>query len=113
MIQALLDDVYSQFVGAVAEGRGLERSEVLAFAEGRIYSGQQALALKMVDEMGGFEDAVEAAGKLANITGRPKLVYPRKRFSFKDFLENRLGLPGAGPLLPALSGIRTPLYLMQ
>lgn len=113
MLQALLDDVYSQFVGAVAEGRGLERSEVLAFAEGRIYSGQQALALKMVDEMGGFEDAVEAAGKLANITGRPKLVYPRKRFSFKDLLENRLGLPGAGPLLPALSGIRTPLYLMQ
>ena len=113
MLQALLDDVYSQFVDAVAEGRGLERKEVLAFAEGRIYSGQQALALKMVDEMGGFEDAVEAAGKLANISGRPKLIYPRKRFSFKDLLENRLGLPGAGPLLPALSGIRTPLYLMQ
>ena len=113
MLQALLDDVYSQFVDAVAEGRGLERKEVLAFAEGRIYSGQQALALKMVDEMGGFEDAVEAAGKLANISGRPKLVYPRKKFSFKDLLENRLGLPGVGPLLPALSGIRTPLYLMQ
>ena len=113
MLQALLDDVYSQFVDAVAEGRGLERKEVLAFAEGRIYSGQQALALKMVDEMGGFEDAVEAAGKLANISGRPKLIYPRKRFSFKDLLENRLGLPGAGSLLPALSGIRTPLYLMQ
>jgi protease-4 len=113
MLQALLDDVYSQFVDAVAEGRGLERKEVLAFAEGRIYSGQQALALKMVDEMGGFEDAVEAAGKLANISGRPKLVYPRRKFSFKDLLENRLGLPGAGPLLPALSGIRTPLYIMQ
>lgn len=113
MLQALLDDVYSQFVDAVAEGRGLERKEVLAFAEGRIYSGQQALALKMVDEMGGFEDAVEAAGKLANISGRPKLVYPRRKFSFKDLLENRLGLPGVGPLLPALSGIRTPLYLMQ
>jgi protease-4 len=113
MLQALLDDVYSQFVDAVAEGRGLERKEVLAFAEGRIYSGQQALALKMVDEMGGFEDAVEAAGKLANISGRPKLVYPRKKFSLKDLLENRLGLPGTGPLLPALTGIRTPLYLMQ
>lgn len=113
MLQALLDDVYSQFVDAVAEGRGLERKEVLAFAEGRIYSGQQALALKMVDEMGGFEDAIEAAGKLANIPGRPKLVYPRKKFSFKDLLESRLGLPGAGSLLPVLSGIRTPLYLMQ
>ena len=113
MLQALLDDVYSQFVDAVAEGRGLERKEVLAFADGRIYSGQQAMTLKMVDELGGFEDAVEAAGKLANIPGRPRLVYPRKRFSFKDLLENRLGLPGVGQLLPALPGIRTPLYLMQ
>lgn len=113
MLQALLDDVYAQFVDAVAEGRGLDRKEVLAFADGRIYSGQQALALKMVDELGGFDDAVEAAGKLANITGRPKLVYPRKKFSFKDLLESRLGLPAPGQLLPALSGIRTPLYLMQ
>jgi protease-4 len=113
MLQALLDDVYSQFVEAVSEGRGLEKKDVLAFAEGRIYSGQQALALKMVDELGGFEDAVEAAGKLANIPGRPKLVYPRKKFSFRDLLESRLGLAGVGPLLPALSGIRTPLYLMQ
>jgi protease IV len=113
MLQALLDDVYSQFVEAVSEGRGLEKKDVLAFAEGRIYSGQQALALKMVDELGGFEEAVEAAGKLANISGRPKLVYPRKKFSFRDLMESRLGLAGVGPLLPALSGIRTPLYLMQ
>ena len=113
MLQALLDDVYSQFVEAVSEGRGLEKKDVLAFAEGRIYSGQQALALKMVDELGGFEEAVEAAGKLANISGRPKLVYPRKKFSFRDLMESRLGLAGVVPLLPALSGIRTPLYLMQ
>jgi protease IV len=113
MLQALLDDVYSQFVEAVSEGRGLEKKDVLAFAEGRIYSGQQALALKMVDELGGFEEAVEAAGKLANISGRPRLVYPRKKFSFRDLVESRLGLAGIGPLLPALSGVRTPLYLMQ
>jgi len=113
MLQALLDDVYSQFVEAVSEGRGLEKKDVLAFAEGRIYSGQQALALKMVDELGGFEEAVEAAGKLANISGRPKLVYPRKKFCFRDLMVSRLGLAGVGPLLPALSGIRTPLYLMQ
>ena len=113
ILQALLDDVYSQFVDAVAEGRGLDRKEVLAFADGRIYSGQQAQALKMVDDLGGFEDAVEAAGKLANISGRPKLLYPRKRFSFRELLENRLGLPPTAALLPTLPGIRTPLYLMQ
>jgi len=58
-------------------------------------------------------DPDEAAGKLANISGRPKLVYPRKKFSFRDLVESRLGLAGIGPLLPALSGVRTPLYLMQ
>lgn len=114
ILQALLDDVYGQFVDAVAEGRGLERKDVLAFADGRIYSGQQAQALKMVDELGGYEDAIEAAAKLANIPGRPKIVYPRRKFSFRDLMENRLSLGGAaGQLLPALSGIRTPLYLMQ
>ena len=114
ILQRLLDDVYGQFVDAVAEGRGLERKDVLAFADGRIYSGQQAHALKMVDELGGYEDAIDAAGKLANIPGRPKIVYPRRKFSFRDLVENRLGLSGAaGQLLPALSGIRTPLYLMQ
>ena len=113
ILQALLDDVYSQFVDAVAEGRGLDRKDVLAFADGRIYSGQQAQALKMVDELGGFEDAVEAAGKLGNISGRPKLLYPRRRFSFRDLIESRLGLPATASLLPTLSGIRTPLYLMQ
>jgi len=114
ILQTLLDDVYGQFVDAVAEGRGLERKDVLAFADGRIYSGQQAHALKMVDELGGYEDAIDAAGKLANIPGRPKIVYPRRKFSFRDLMENRLGLGGAASqLLPALSGIRTPLYLMQ
>jgi len=114
ILQRLLDDVYGQFVDAVAEGRGLERKDVLAFADGRIYSGQQAHALKMVDELGGYEDAIDAAGKLANIPGRPKIVYPRRKFSFRDLMENRLGLgAAAGQLLPALSGIRTPLYLMQ
>jgi protease IV len=113
ILQTLLDDVYGQFVNAVAEGRGLERKVVVAFADGRIYSGQQAHALKMVDELGGYEDAIEAAAKLANISGRPKLVYPRRKFSFRDLLENRLGLGSASQLLPVLSGIRTPLYLMQ
>jgi len=113
ILQALLDDVYGQFVDAVAEGRGLEKEEVMAFADGRIYSGQQAQALKMVDELGGYEDAIEAAAKLGNIPGKPKILYPRRKFSLRELLENRLGLGAPSSLLPALSGIRTPLYLMQ
>ena len=112
VLQALLDDVYAQFVTAVAARRGLDRKTVLGFADGRIYSGQQARALKMIDEVGGLEDAIEAAGKLAGIAGKPKVIYPRRRFSLRDLLSNRLGLDVAATFLPPLPSLRTPLYLM-
>src|SRR5262245_10354172 len=113
VLQALLDDVYGQFVGAVAEHRGLDRQAVLAFADGRIYSGQQARALKMVDDLGGLEEAIESAAKLAGITGKPKVIYPRRRFSLRDLLSAQLGLGSASSLLPALPSLKTPLYLMM
>lgn len=112
ILQALLDDVYGQFVTAVAQGRKLDESAVRAVADGRIYSGQQAHALKMVDELGGFEEAVEAAAKLAGVPGKPKLILPRRRFSFTDLLKSELGLGAPAALLPALPSLRTPLYLM-
>ena len=71
---------------------------------------------EMVDEMGGLEDAIEAAAKLAGIVGRPKLIYPRRGFSLRNLVQNRLGLDAAAqvlPALPALFSLRTPLYLMQ
>jgi protease-4 len=112
ILQALLDDVYGQFVNAVAERRGLDRKAVLGFADGRIYSGQQALKLNMVDELGGLEDAIEAAARLAGLPEKPKVVYPRRRFSFRGLLQNQLGLGAATQLLPALPSLKTPLYLM-
>jgi protease IV len=116
ILQTLLDDVYGQFVGAVAQGRKLERAAVLRFADGRIYSGQQAQALRMVDELGGLEDAVDAAAKLGGIPDKPKVVFPRRRFSITDLLRNRLGLPSPGAALAGLAGLpslKTPLYLMD
>jgi len=112
ILQALLDDVHGQFIAAVAQGRGLEESAVRAVADGRIYSGAQAKNLKLVDELGGFEEAVEAAGKLGGIPGKPKLILPRKRFSFTDLLKSELGIGVPSTILPSLPTLRTPLYLM-
>lgn len=112
ILQALLDDVHGQFIAAVAQGRGLDESAVRAVADGRIYSGAQAKTLKLVDELGGFEEAVEAAGKLGGVPGKPKLILPRKRFSFTDLLKNELGVGLPSALLPTLPTLRTPLYLM-
>jgi protease IV len=112
VLQALLDDVYGQFVGAVAEHRGLDKKTVLGFADGRIYSGQQAKTLKMVDDLGGLEEAIAAAAKLAGIPGKPKVIYPRRHFSLRDLVSSQLGLGAATRLLPALPSLNTPLYLM-
>jgi protease-4 len=112
ILQALLDDVHGQFIAAVAQGRNLDASTVRSIADGRIYSGQQALALKLIDTLGGLEDAIEGAGQLAGVPGKPKVILPRRRFSFTDLLRNELGLGGPSGLLPALPSLRTPLYLM-
>ena len=112
ILQSLLDDVYDQFISAVAEGRGLDPQAVRAFAEGRIYSGRQAHGLKMVDDLGGLEDAIEAAAKMAGLPPKPKVLYPRRRFSLRELLRNELGLGPVSRILPSLETLRTPLYLM-
>jgi protease-4 len=112
ILQALLDDVYDQFIGAVAEGRGLEPQAVRALAEGRIYSGRQAQGLKMVDDLGGLEDAIEAAARMAGLPAKPKVIYPRRGFSLRDLLRSELGLDQVSRVLPVLGTLRTPLYLM-
>ena len=77
-LQAMLADVHEQFIGAVASGRSLSEDEVRKFADGRVFTGRKAKELKLVDELGGLQDAVRAAGKLAGMRGEPKIQYPTK-----------------------------------
>jgi protease-4 len=79
MLQGVIDTTHSQFVRAVAEGRKLPEAEVRSIADGRIFSGEQALALKLVDRLGTLQDAVEEAGKLAGIEGEPQVIRPPKK----------------------------------
>jgi len=79
--QALIDDLFDQFVTAVAEGRKLEPEAVRRLADGRVYSGRQALELGLVDQLGNFWDAVALAQELGGMTGKPVLDYRRKRSS--------------------------------
>ncbi|MBI4610666.1 MAG: signal peptide peptidase SppA [Candidatus Rokubacteria bacterium] len=113
ILQVLLDDVYNQFVNAVAQGRGLDREAVLGFADGRIVSGQKAKELKMLDALGGLDEAIEGAAALAGLPERPKLILPRRRFSLLDLLRNQLGWVGTPSLAPGLALLKAPLYLME
>ncbi len=78
-LQHLIDDTYQQFVDAVAKGRKLSVADVKALADGRVYSGQEAKANKLIDETGDLQDAIDAAAKLAKIKGEPRVIRPTKQ----------------------------------
>jgi len=87
LLQGVLDSVHDQFIRAVAEGRNLPLEKVRELADGRIFSGDQARALGLVDELGNFEDAIALAARMAGIKGEPEVIYPeKKRFSLLDLL---------------------------
>lgn len=75
LLQSMIDDVQSQFVSAVAEGRNLSLEKVKEVADGRIMTGRQALTAGLVDKLGGLETAIDLAAELAGIDD-PKVVYP-------------------------------------
>lgn len=77
-LQALIDDMHSQFIHAVAEGRKLKPEEVRALADGKVWTGAQAVPLKLVDKLADFQGAVEDTAKDVGIKGEPTLVRPQK-----------------------------------
>jgi protease-4 len=85
--QSLIDGMYRQFVAAVASGRKLDEARVRQLADGRVFTGQEARAMGLVDELGTLEDAVAGAARLANISGEPRTVTPpKKKVSLWDIL---------------------------
>ena len=90
ILQSVMDDVHTQFIEAVAEGRSLDVADVRPLADGRIFTGRQAKEIKLVDELGNLDDAIRLAADLGGIEGEPKVVEPRKRFSVRELLESRL-----------------------
>ena len=77
ILQSLVDNVHSQFVAAVAQSRGMDEAVVRKLADGRIYSGEQAKDLGLVDQIGTLEDAIDVAAKRAGIAGEPAVYYSR------------------------------------
>ncbi|MGE4232768.1 MAG: signal peptide peptidase SppA [Bacteriovoracia bacterium] len=88
LVQNMVDNVLLQFRRAVAASRGLAFEDVVAVSDGRILTGDQAKHLKLVDELGGFDQAVSALAKEAGISGKPELVYPKKKTRWMDLLTD-------------------------
>jgi protease IV len=105
LLQSVVDDVHNQFIEAISTGRELSIEDVKKVADGRIFSGRQALEYKLVDQLGGFEDSLEFLKKSLQLTKRPSVVFPEKESSLLDFLlENKL----AGALSQSLGQLTFP-----
>jgi protease-4 len=109
LLQGVIDNVYLQFIQAVADSRKLSLEKVRPLADGRIFSGSQAKDLGLIDHLGNFTDAVEQAMQLAGLKGeQPNLVYPEgKNFSFMDLLT---GEKGQSAIKLLLSNMPTLMY---
>ncbi|MEK6647039.1 MAG: signal peptide peptidase SppA [Candidatus Firestonebacteria bacterium] len=110
LFKEVINDVYEQFIEAIAQGRKEVFKEKLkaesnmdkislddikikikSFSDGRILSGRQALNLGLVDELGDLNDAIEETAKLVGIEGKPDVITEKKRVTLKDYLSSYFG----------------------
>lgn len=111
ILQGLLDDMHKQFKEEIVKARGLEAEKVDSLADGRVYTGRQALELGLVDAIGGLSEAVVLAGNLGGIKGEPKLVRPQKRLKLIDrFFEAAGSALEKGKI--TASGYWQPVFMM-
>lgn len=82
--QAVIDETYEGFVKIIADNRGMTVEQVKQLADGRVYTGQQAIALNLVDELGYQQDAIDEAASLGGITGTPRVIEYRRQSPFAE-----------------------------
>ena len=99
IFQDIIDETYGRFVGIVAGGRNLSEERVRELADGRVYTGQRALEMGLVDALGYEGDAVSKAAELAGIEGEPRLIHFKEEAGVFEMLVGSKGsalwaLPG-------------------
>ena len=108
LLQSVLDDAHRQFIEAVAAGRSLDTADVEALADGRIFTGQQAKDVLLVDDLGDLTDAVKLAADMSGLQSPPVVETPRP-YSFRDWVIGSLF--GQAPALPIQTGMNL-MYVM-
>src|SRR5437588_3295672 len=101
-MQSLIDNMFGQFIKAVADGRGMKFEDVKSIANGKVWTGEQAKSMKLIDELGDFEAVVRDTAKAVGISGEPTLVRPeRERKTVLDLLTGDISqyVPGREKML--------------
>ncbi|HVS33180.1 MAG TPA: signal peptide peptidase SppA [Thermoanaerobaculia bacterium] len=111
-LQRVVVQLHTQFVKAVAAGRRgkITEEQVQAVADGRVFTGEEAVTLKLVDELGNLDDAVNTAAKLAGIKGDPATIYPRRR---QPTLIDLLSDGGADSMIERIVNRRAARFLYK
>jgi protease-4 len=109
MWEAVIDETYESFVSIVAEARDLPLADVRALADGRVYTGQQALELGLVDGLGTLDDAIAKAAELGGIAGEPYVVelqQPQGLFELLYGFQSDSGLPSLEEIIDWAGRVR-------
>ena len=100
--QGLIDNMHQQFIHSVAEGRHMPEDGIRSIANGKVWTGQQALGLKLIDQIGDFQTALKETAEAVGIHGKPSLVrYRKPRVNLLDLLFGDVSeyLPDGAKLL--------------
>jgi protease-4 len=106
-MQGLIDNMHTQFIHSVAEGRHMKDVEIQPLADGKVWTGEQAMPLKLIDQIGDFRAAIQDTAKSVGIKGEPTLVRPEKdRKSVLDLLFGDVSgyLPNPAKLMQTNAG---------
>ena len=111
--QRIVNQLHLQFVHAIAEGRKgkITEAEVASLADGRVFTGEEALSLKLVDKLGSIDEAVRVAGKLAGIKGEPTKVWPKRRE--ENLFDMLTSDASTGAAIEKILSRRTPQFLYR
>ncbi len=107
MIQESVDDIYDDFKGVVAKGRGMTKEQVDVIARGRVWTGEDAKNIGLIDELGGLQDAIDYAAEQAGVKDKKVVYYPfAKEDKFAEFIEaleeqEQTSIKTSTPELPA------------
>lgn len=111
ILQTFADEAYDGFVQVIVDGRDLPEEDVRRMADGRIYSGSQALALGLVDELGNFEDAIAQAAALGGISEEPRIIEYEHIPGFQDIFlgfSSRLNKSEAEQTMELVNSLLSP-----
>ena len=106
-MQGLIDNMHAQFIHSVAQGRRVKDEDIRPLADGKVWTGEQAVPLKLIDQIGDFRTAVDDTAKSVGIKGQPTIVRPEKdRKSLLDLLFGDVSeyLPDPAKLMQSNAG---------